>query len=131
MTLRKKILLVDDSSTVIMMEQMILKNEPYDIAVARDGEEGVAMAIAHQPDLILMDFVMPKLTGIEAVKKLRENASTREIPVIMVTTRGEAENIAAGYGSGCTDYVTKPINSRELITRIRRMLGVSETGGNP
>ena len=123
MTIRKKILLVDDSSTVILMEKMILKNEPYDIVIARDGEEGVAMAVAHKPDLILMDFIMPKLTGVEAIRKLRENEATREIPIIMVTTRGEGESVEAGYSSGCTDYVTKPINNIELITKIRSMIG--------
>lgn len=120
---RKKILLVDDSSTVILMEKMILKNEPYDIITARDGEEGVNKAVAERPDLILMDFVMPNLTGVEAIRRLRGIEATRDVPIIMVTTRAESESVEAGYGSGCTDYVTKPINNIELITKVRAMLG--------
>ena len=120
---RKKILLVDDSSTVILMEKMILRNEPYDLLVARDGREGVERAVAERPDLILMDLVMPHMTGLEAVRSLRANEATRDTPIIMVTTRGEAENVEAGYASGTTDYVTKPINNIELLVKIRYLLG--------
>ena len=120
---RKKILLVDDSSTVILMEKMILRNEPYDLVVARDGREGVERAIAERPDLILMDLVMPHMTGLEAVRSLRAHEATRETPIIMVTTRGEAVNVEKGYASGCTDYLTKPIDALELITKLRDQLG--------
>ena len=73
----RKILLVDDSETVLQMEQMILAKSSYELILARDGEEGVAKALATQPDLILMDVVMPKMNGFEAMKQLRENAQTR------------------------------------------------------
>ncbi len=120
---RKKILLVDDSQTVLMMEQMILKKGAYDIVTARDGKEGIAKAVEVKPDLILMDIVMPNMNGFEAVKQLRQQEETKTIPILMVTTRGEAESMETGYESGCSDYVTKPINSVELLTKIKNFLG--------
>jgi CheY-like chemotaxis protein len=120
---RKKILLVDDSSTVLLMERMILAKSQYDIVEARDGQEGVDKALAEQPDLILMDVVMPKMNGFEAVRRLREEDATRAIPVIMVTTRGELESVESGYAAGCSEYITKPIDGLELLTKVRSCLG--------
>lgn len=120
---KKKILLVDDSSTVLLMEKMILAKNQYDVVEARDGQEGVAKALAEKPDLILMDVVMPKMDGFEAVKRLRAEAPTKSTPIIMVTTRGELESVESGYASGCTDYVTKPINGLDLLTKVKSCLG--------
>jgi DNA-binding response OmpR family regulator len=120
---RKKILLVDDSSTILMMEKFILRNGPYDLVTAANGEEGVRKASEHLPDLILLDVIMPKMGGFEACRLIRSTASTKEIPIIMVTTRGEAANVEAGWANGCTDYVTKPINSIELLAKVRNFLG--------
>ena len=119
---KKKILLVDDSSTTLMMERMILSQESYELVTASDGEEALAKAEDERPDLILLDVVMPKMDGFETCRRLRELDTTREIPVIMVTTRGEAENVEQGYALGCNDYVTKPINSLELMTKVKNLL---------
>ncbi|HXQ76846.1 MAG TPA: response regulator [Gemmatimonadaceae bacterium] len=120
---RKKILLVDDSSTILMMEKFILRNGPYEILTATNGEEGVLKAAEQMPDLILLDVIMPKMGGFEACKLLRNTRATSEIPIIMVTTRGEAANVEAGWANGCTDYVTKPINAIELLAKVRNFLG--------
>jgi DNA-binding response OmpR family regulator len=119
---RKKILLVDDSGTILMMEKMILAREPYDLVTAKDGEEAIEKVAAEHPDLILLDVVMPHLTGLDVLRRLRAESATRSTPIIMVTTRGEAENVEAGYATGCNDYVTKPIDSLELLTKIRSHL---------
>jgi CheY-like chemotaxis protein len=119
----KRILLVDDSNTALMVERTILTRGPYDVLVARDGADAVRVAQAEQPDLILMDMMMPKMNGLDAVRVLRDHDQTRDIPVIMVTTRGEEDRIEAGYEAGCNDYVTKPINSLELLAKIRNLLG--------
>ena len=119
----KKVLLVDDSNTILMMEKMVLRKTEYQVVTASDGEEGVARALAERPDLILMDVVMPKMNGFEAVRRLRQEEATREVPIIMVTTRGEAANVEAGFESGCNDYVTKPIDSIELLSKLRDHLG--------
>ena len=119
---REKILIVDDAETVLLMERMILSRE-YDLVTARDGREAVAKASAERPDLILMDIVMPVMDGFDACSKVREQQNTSEIPVILVTTRGEPANVERGYRSGCTDYVTKPVDSVELLAKIRNCLG--------
>jgi DNA-binding response OmpR family regulator len=120
---RKKILLVDDSSTILMMEKFILRNGPYEILTATNGEEGVLKAAEQMPNLILLDVIMPKMGGFEACRMLRSTRATSEIPIIMVTTRGEAANVEAGWANGCTDYVTKPINAIELLAKVRNFLG--------
>jgi len=121
--MRKKILLVDDSSTALMMEQVILSRKNFELVVARDGEEAVEKSVSEKPDLILMDVVMPKMNGFEACRRIKSEPSTKDIPIILVTTRGEAENVETGYASGCNDYVTKPINSLELLTKLGDFLG--------
>ena len=119
---KKKILLVDDSRTSLFMERMILRQGPYELVTANDGVEGVEQARAEAPDLILMDVVMPRMTGFEALRALRSEDSTRHIPVILVTTRGESENVEEGWEAGCSDYVNKPINPEELLAKVRSCL---------
>ncbi len=121
--LRKKILLVDDSSTILMMEKFILRNDPYTLITASNGEEAVRKAAFEKPDLILLDVVMPRMSGFEACRLIRDNAELRQTPIIMVTTRGETENVETAWVAGCTDYVTKPINAVELLAKVRSILG--------
>ena len=123
MSVKKKVLLVDDSKTVLLMEQMCLGREPYELSTASNGREAVDKATSERPDLILMDVMMPTMGGFEAVRALRAQESTRHIPVIMVTTRSELENVTAGYESGCNDYVFKPINAPELLAKVRNHIG--------
>jgi DNA-binding response OmpR family regulator len=121
---RKKLLLVDDSKTVLMMEQMILeKSTTYELITAQNGHEAVKKAVMEAPDLILMDVVMPDMSGFQACQEIRSETATEHIPIIFVTTRGEQENVETGYTIGGNDYVTKPINSNELIPKIRNLIG--------
>ena len=123
--MKKKVLLVDDSATVLMMEQMVLAKGPYQIITARDGLEGIAKAKSEQPDVILLDVVMPNLDGLSACAALRSDAATAHIPIVMVTTRGEEHNIETAFRNGCTDYVTKPINGVELLAKLQNILGLN------
>jgi DNA-binding response OmpR family regulator len=116
---KRKILVVDDSRTALFMVTTILRKERYELVTASDGDQAIAKAEAERPDLILMDVIMPNKTGFEACRELKRRDDTRAIPVILVTTRGEGENIEAGFESGCSDYVTKPINAQELLTKVR------------
>lgn len=122
----KKILVVDDSKTALLIESTILRGGSYRLVMAGDGEEAVQKALSERPDLILMDVVMPKMTGLEACRALRELPETRGIPIIMVTTRGEEQSVERGFLAGCTDYVTKPINAAELLAKIRSFVGPQE-----
>jgi len=119
---KKKILLVDDSNTVLLMEKMLLAHEGYELVTAANGREAVTKALAEKPDLILLDVVMPDMNGFDACKQIRAHEGTHGIPVIMVTTRSEATNVQIGFESGCNDYVTKPINGVELITKVKNHL---------
>ena len=116
---QKKILLVDDSATTLMMEKMVLRRESFEIVTASNGRDAVDMASRENPDLILLDVIMPEMNGFEACRKIRETVKT---PIIMVTTRGEEQNVEAGFESGCTDYITKPINGAELLSKVKNYL---------
>jgi PleD family two-component response regulator len=119
---RKKILLVDDSATTLMMEQMVLRGQPYDIVTAKNGREAVANASIYNPYLILLDVIMPEMNGFEACRAIRQNDATKAVPIIMVTTKGEEANVETGFEAGCSDYITKPINGAELLMKVRSYL---------
>jgi DNA-binding response OmpR family regulator len=125
---RKKILIVDDSAVILMMERLILSHEPYDLVTAQDGREAIEKALTEKPDLILLDVVLPHLTGFEVLRRLREHEATRSTPIIMVTTRSEVESLEAAYAGGCNDYITKPIEGVELLWKVRSCLGAEEAG---
>lgn len=119
----KKILLVDDSNTVLMMHRMLLHGQPYELFFARDGREAVEKALAQKPDLIFMDVMMPRLNGMDACRELRTHAELASTPILLVTTRGEPHNVEAGYQAGCTEYITKPFDSAELLAKVQHYLG--------
>ncbi len=120
---KKKVLVVDDSKTALFIESTMLRGGSYELVTAGDGEEAVKRAVAERPDLILMDVMMPKMDGFAACRALRGLPETHDTPIVMVTTRGEESNMEVGFASGCTDYVTKPINGAELLAKIRSLLG--------
>ncbi len=121
---QKTILLVDDSAVALMAGKMILRRSgKYNLLEAKDGEEAVEIAVAEQPDLIVMEVVMPRMTGFEACRALREQEATQKIPIILMTLRGEAENVETGYTSGCNGYVTKPVDAMELMEKVESLIG--------
>jgi twitching motility two-component system response regulator PilH len=119
----KTILCADDSLTALTMHQMILKSHGYRVVTAQDGFEAVTKASAELPDLILMDVVMPRMTGFEAVKQIRAAVNTKGIPVIMVTTRAEPKVIETCFLAGCNDYVNKPVDGAILLSKVRALVG--------
>ncbi len=121
MSSRKKILVVDDSGTARMMQQMMLR--AYEVVLAKDGLDALTQATREHPDLILMDYMMPNMNGIEACEKLRGEADTRDIPIIMVTTKGEQHTVEEAFKRGCSDFVTKPVSAIELLAKVRNYLG--------
>lgn len=120
----KKILLVDDSSTQRLANRMLFRNHPnYELISACDGKEGVESAIRERPHLILMDIEMPRMSGIEACKIIKQNPDTKHIPVILLTSRGEESFVRQGYASGCNDYMTKPVNEQKLAGAVKKYVG--------
>ena len=120
----KKVLLVDDSSTARLVTRMIFSQKSdYVLLSAVDGRDAVERARAEKPDLILMDVMMPRMTGLEACRVLKKDKETSNIPVILLTTRGEESFVREGYESGCSDYLTKPVNDAELLDLLKAYLG--------
>ncbi|MBX6322641.1 MAG: phosphate regulon transcriptional regulator PhoB [Rhodospirillaceae bacterium] len=117
-----RILVVEDESALVTLLKYNLEKEGFAVAAARDGEEGVLMAREQKPDLVLLDWMLPLLSGIEVCRQLRRRPETRSIPIIMLTVRGEEGDKLRGLDSGADDYVTKPFSLTELAARIRAVL---------
>jgi CheY-like chemotaxis protein len=119
----KKILLVDDSATARLTNRMLFGNwKDYELISACDGQEGVEKALRERPDLILMDIEMPRMSGLEACKILKQNEATTNIPVILLTMRGEHSFRQEGYANGCSDFLTKPVNAEKLVAAMKAHL---------
>jgi len=119
---KEKILIVEDDPTHVRLIEMTLRAKNYTLLKASDGEEALEIALSEKPDLILMDIRLPKMTGFEVTKKLRENPAFSHTPIIALTAyamRGDRERVIE---SGCDAYVTKPIDTRELPAVIAEML---------
>jgi two-component system alkaline phosphatase synthesis response regulator PhoP len=119
---KAKILVVDDSSTVLIMEELLLRRK-YEVVKATGGMQALRLAAEQRPDLILLDIVMPDIDGLETCRLLRGMEATKATPIIMVTTRGEQKTMATAYANGATDYVTKPIDHKDLLDKVERCLG--------
>lgn len=117
------VLIIDDSPTEVHVYQTILERNGFVVDVARNGEEGIAKAEAQQPDLILMDVVMPGMNGFQATRHLRNNAVTESIPVIIITTKDQETDKVWGLRQGAQDYIVKPIKEKELISHVTALVG--------
>lgn len=116
------ILIIEDEEDIVTLLRYNLEVAHYKTLVARDGEEGILMAKEHLPNLILLDWMMPMLSGVEACRLLRRNEKTRQIPIIMVTARGEEADKVRALDVGADDYVTKPFSPAELVARVSAVL---------
>ena len=114
--LQKKVLIVDDEKNIVDIIAFNLKKEGFQIIKAADGEEGLRKTFEYQPDIILLDIMMPKMDGYETCKKIREKLQT---PIIMLTARAEEVDKVLGLELGADDYVTKPFGIRELVARVK------------
>ena len=119
---KPKIVVIEDEVDILEVINYNLSKEGFDVCSALDGEEGLALIKKEVPDLVLLDLMLPGLDGIEICRKLKTDYSTRSIPIIMVTAKGEESDIVLGLGMGADDYMVKPFRPRELIARIRSVL---------
>ena len=118
-----KVLIVDDSPTEIHIFTKALESGGYQVVVASDGEEGVAKAKSELPQLILMDVVMPGLNGFQATRKIHRDPATKEIPVIIVTTKDQDTDREWGMRQGAVDYLVKPVDTAALLMKIKELIG--------
>ena len=117
-----KILYVEDNEGNIFMLERRLKRSGYTVVIARDGAQGVAMASAEQPDLILMDLSLPVLDGWEATRQIKAAAQTRHIPVIALTANAMSGDKEKALAAGCNDFDTKPVELTRLLDKIRALM---------
>lgn len=126
--MRKNILIIEDEKDIVEVIRYYLEKESYRVHVAQDGFAGLEMATRIVPNLILLDLMLPKLDGIEVCKKMKSDSRLRDIPVIMVTAKGEEADKVRGLEIGADDYVTKPFSAKELMARIKVHLRLREGG---
>jgi two-component system alkaline phosphatase synthesis response regulator PhoP len=123
----KKILAVDDERHIVRLLQMNLERHGYTVIGAYDGREAVEKIETEYPDLVIMDVTMPHMDGFEALRKIKADPLTRDIPVIMLTVKSQDADVFHAIDAGADLYLTKPINPAELLTFVQRVLG-DETG---
>jgi two-component system phosphate regulon response regulator PhoB len=116
------ILVVEDEAALVTLLRYNLEREGFRIAAAADGEEALLLAREEKPDLVLLDWMLPLLSGIEVCRQLRRMTETRSVPIIMLTARGEEGDKLRGLDSGADDYITKPFSPSELVARIRAVM---------
>jgi two-component system, OmpR family, phosphate regulon response regulator PhoB len=116
------VLVMEDEDALATLLQYNLEKEGYRVVVASDGEEGLVQIDERLPDLVLLDWMLPKVSGIEVCRRLRGRPETRNLPIIMLTARGEETDRVRGLDTGADDYLTKPFSMTELIARIRAVL---------
>ena len=120
--MQKRILIVDDEPAIRDMVAFALRTGGFDVVPAGDGREAMAAIADRVPDLILLDWMLPGSSGLELARRWRRDALTRDIPIIMLTARGEEDDRVGGLEAGVDDYVLKPFSARELLARIRAVL---------
>jgi two-component system phosphate regulon response regulator PhoB len=120
--LQPHILVVEDEDSLATLLQYNLEKEGYDVAVAGDGEEALLLVDERLPDLIVLDWMLPKVSGIEVCRRIRQRPEARNVPIIMLTARGEETDRIRGLDTGADDYVVKPFSMTELAARIRAVL---------
>jgi len=116
------VLVVEDEDALATLLEYNFEKEGYEVGLAGDGEEALIMAAERTPDIILMDWMLPKLSGVEACRRLRRREETRNIPIIMLTARGDETDRITGLDYGADDYIVKPFSIPELFARTRALL---------
>ena len=116
------VLVVDDDPVILKLLEVNFEMEGFAVLVARDGQEGIEVATRDQPDLVVSDIMMPKKSGLELVIALKSDASTRDIPIILLSAKAQNADVRSGLEAGADDYVTKPFEPLDLVDRVNRLL---------
>lgn len=117
------VLVADDDPDIRELVAFRLERAGYSILEAPDGEQALRLAQERQPDLAILDVMMPKLTGYDVTRELRRDEGTRRLPVILLTARVQEHDVARGFGAGADDYIKKPFSPQELQARVQAILG--------
>ena len=120
----KKILIADDEPNIVTALEFLLQRNRYEVFIARNGEEALKLVEAHQPDLVLLDVMMPVRSGYEVCQRMRERSDWRHIKIIMLTAKGRDVEMNKGLSIGADLYITKPFSTQDLVAKINGLLGV-------
>jgi two-component system alkaline phosphatase synthesis response regulator PhoP len=119
---QKTILIADDEPNIVASLEFLMRKCDYEVCVARDGDEALQLAEAFRPDLVLLDVMMPRRSGFEVCRLLRENPALRPMRIVMLSARGRDAEVGKGLALGADAYVTKPFSTRELVAKVRELL---------
>ncbi|MFL9936501.1 response regulator [Paraburkholderia sp. RL18-103-BIB-C] len=117
-----KVLIVDDEPNIVIPLEFLMIQSGYEVGIARDGEEALAQMTAFQPDLVLLDVMLPLRSGFEVCQKIRENSAWNRVKVIMLSAKGRDVEMSKGLALGADAYITKPFSTKELVEQVRSLL---------
>jgi DNA-binding response OmpR family regulator len=120
-----KILLAEDEPSIVLSLEFLLRQARYEVGIARDGSEALKMVETFEPDLVLLDVMMPVHSGFEVCARIRANPDWKDIKILMLTARGRSVDAGEGLACGANGYVTKPFSTKELLAQVRELLGDS------
>lgn len=127
----KRVLIIEDDRDIVELVRYNLENEGYQVTAATDGSTGLAQVKKSPPDLLVLDLMLPRLSGLEICKEIRRDAALNRLPILMLSARGEEADRVVGLELGADDYVTKPFSPRELVARVKALLRRAEPAGEP
>ncbi len=118
----KKVLIVDDEANVVISLELLMEQAGYEIRVARNGQEAMAQVAVFEPDLILLDVMMPSVNGFEVCRRIRQNRAWQNIKIVMLTAKGREAEVTKGLALGADAYIIKPFSTKELMAEVRQIL---------
>lgn len=117
-----RILIADDEENIVISLEYLMKREGFEVSIAPDGEQAMAMIRSERPDLVLLDIMMPKKSGFEVCQEIKADPDLKSVRIVMLTAKGRETEVAKGMALGADCYITKPFSTKELVERIRSML---------
>ena len=119
----RRVLIADDEPNIVISLEFLMQQSGYEVRVARNGEEALAAIESFEPELVLLDVMMPRKNGYEVLQAIRANPARRAIRVVLLTAKGRDVDVEKGLGLGADAYVTKPFATRDLVARVKSLLG--------
>jgi DNA-binding response OmpR family regulator len=119
----KKVLIADDEPSIVTSLEFLMKKSGYEVEIARNGDEALALVASFRPDAILLDVMMPGKNGFEVCQRIREKPEWRAVKIVMLTAKGREAEITKGVSLGADLYLTKPFSTQELLAQVKRLLG--------
>jgi DNA-binding response OmpR family regulator len=117
-----KVLIADDEPNIVTSLQFLMERNGFEVQVARDGNEALSLMESFEPDLVLLDVMMPRKSGFEVCQKIRENDAWKHVKIIMLTAKGRDTEVSKGLALGADAYTSKPFSTRELVVKVRELL---------